>query len=97
MAIGLDQAGGLAERAGTSISSYINAVPNGSNLSGATDGDGQDFNVPVTVNGNLTVTGGTVTLPVTGIGIAMSAREFDGSVEREREWIAGAAEVGRGW
>ncbi|MFZ0805367.1 MAG: hypothetical protein WAN03_04260 [Candidatus Sulfotelmatobacter sp.] len=68
MAIGLDQAGGLAQRAASSISSYINVAPN----SGATNflerltSAGKTFNVPVTVNGNFSVPSGTVTLPVTG-------------------------------
>jgi len=70
MAIGVDQAGGLAERAASSITSYINAVPN----SGATNflerltAAGKTFNVPLTVNGNFSVPSGTVTLPVTGSG-----------------------------
>ncbi len=68
MAIGLDQAGGMAERAGTSISSYINVVPSGANYLERLTAAGKTFNVPVTVNGNLNVTSGTVTLPVTGAG-----------------------------
>ena len=70
MAIGVDQAGGLAERAANSISSYIGTAPN----SGATNflerltAAGKTVNVPVTVNGNLAVAGGTVTLPMTGTG-----------------------------
>ena len=69
LAIGLDQGGGLAQRAATSISEYINAVPNGTNFQERLTGSGKTFNVPVTVNGNFTVaTGGTVTLPVTGTG-----------------------------
>jgi hypothetical protein len=67
MAIGLDQAGGLSERAGTSISSYINVVPTGTNYLERLTSAGKTFNVPVTVNGGLAVTG-TVTFPVTGSG-----------------------------
>jgi hypothetical protein len=68
MALGLDQAGGLTQRAATSISSYINAIPSGGNFLERLTAGGKTFNVPVTVNGNLAVTGGTVTLPVTGTG-----------------------------
>jgi hypothetical protein len=68
MAIGVDQSGGLAERAATSISSYINAQPSGTNYQERLTTAGKTFNVPVTVNGNLAVNGGTVTLPVTGTG-----------------------------
>ncbi len=68
MAIGLDQTGGLAQRAATSISSYINALPSGTNYQERLTAAGKTFNVPVTVNGNLSVNGGTVTLPVTGTG-----------------------------
>lgn len=70
IAIGLDQTGGLAERAASSITSYVNVIPN----SGATNflerltAAGKTFNVPVTVNGSLAVTAGTVTLPITGTG-----------------------------
>ena len=68
LAIGLDQSGGLSQRAASSISQYINAVPNGTNFQERLTGTGKTFNVPVTVNGNLTVGSGTVTLPVTGSG-----------------------------
>ena len=68
MAIGVDQSGGMTERAGSSISSYINAVPSGTNYLERLTAAAKTFNVPVTVNGNLTVTGPTVTLPVTGTG-----------------------------
>ena len=68
MAIGLDQAGGFSERAPTSISAYINAVPTGTNYLERLTAAGKTFNVPVNVNGNLAVTAGTVTLPVTGTG-----------------------------
>ena len=68
MAIGLDQGGGLSERAGTSITSYINVVPSGTNYQERLTATGKTFNVPVNVNGNLAVTSGTVTLPVTGTG-----------------------------
>jgi len=69
IAIGLDQNGGLALRSGSSISEYINALPNGANyVERLTDG-AKTFNVPVTVNGNLTVASGTLTLPVSGTGL----------------------------
>ena len=68
MALGVDQSGGLTLRSGTSISSYINAIPSGSNYQERLTGAAKTFNVPVTVNGNLSVAGGTVTLPVTGTG-----------------------------
>ena len=68
MALGNDQMGGLAERAATSISSYINAVPGGTNYLERLTAAAKTFNVPLTVNGNLSVVGGTVTLPVTGTG-----------------------------
>ena len=68
MALGNDQMGGLAERAATSISSYINAVPSGTNYLERLTAAAKTFNVPVTVNGNLSVIGGSVTLPVTGTG-----------------------------
>ncbi len=57
MALGVDQAGGLSERAATSISSYINALPSGTNFQERLTAAGKTFNVPVTINGNLTVTG----------------------------------------
>lgn len=68
MAIGIDQTGGLAQRAATSISSYINSTPSGTNFLERLTAAGKTFNVPVAVNGNLAVSGGTVTLPVTGTG-----------------------------
>jgi hypothetical protein len=68
MALGLDQTGGLTERAATSISSYINALPTGTNYLERLTATGKTLNVPLTVNGNLSVTSGTVTLPVTGSG-----------------------------
>jgi hypothetical protein len=68
MALGLDQAGGLTQRAAISISSYINAIPSGTNFLERLTAAGKTFNVPVTVNGTLVVSGGTVTLPVTGTG-----------------------------
>jgi hypothetical protein len=68
MAISADQAGGLAQRAGTSITSYINALPTGTNYQERLTATGKTFNVPVTVNGGLAVTSGNVTLPVTGSG-----------------------------
>jgi len=67
-AIGLDQVGGLSARAATSITSYINVIPSGSNYQEQLTASAKTFNVPVTVNGNLAVTTGSVTLPVTGTG-----------------------------
>jgi len=67
MAIGTDQTGGMSQRAGTSISSYINVVPSGTNFLERLTAGGKTFNVPVTVNGALNVSG-NVTLPVTGSG-----------------------------
>jgi len=66
LAIGVDQTGGLAQRAPISISSYINTTPSGANWLERLTAAGKTFNVPVAVNGNLAVSGGTVTLPVTG-------------------------------
>jgi len=66
--IGMDQTGGLSERAGTSITSYINALPSGTNYLERLTASGKTFNVPLTVNGGLAVSGGNVTLPVTGPG-----------------------------
>ena len=68
VAIGLDQSGGLSQRAGASISSYINVVPNGTNFLERLTATGKTVNVPLTLNGNLTVSTGTVSLPVTGTG-----------------------------
>jgi len=68
MALGNDQWGGMAQRASASISSYINAVPNGTNYLERLTAGAKTLNVPLTVNGNLSVTSGTVTLPVTGTG-----------------------------
>ncbi|MGO9086550.1 MAG: beta strand repeat-containing protein [Candidatus Sulfotelmatobacter sp.] len=68
MAIGVDQTGGMAQRAAASISSYINTTPSGTNWLERLTAAGKTFNVPVAVNGNLAVSGGTVTLPVTGTG-----------------------------
>jgi hypothetical protein len=67
MALGLDQTGGLAERAAASISSYINELPSGTNYQERLTASAKTFNVPVTVNGNLAVTG-TTTFPITGSG-----------------------------
>jgi hypothetical protein len=53
MAIGVDQSGGLSERAASSISSYINAVPNGTNFRERLTSSDKTFNVPVTINGHL--------------------------------------------
>lgn len=68
IAIGVDQTGGLSQRAGASISSYINVVPNGTNFLERLTTSGDTLNVPLTVNGNLTVSAGKVSLPVTGTG-----------------------------
>lgn len=68
MAVGVDQAGGLDFRAAASVSTYINAIPSGTNYLERLTNAAKIFNVPVTVNGNLSVTSGTVTLPVTGSG-----------------------------
>ena len=59
---------GLAMGAPSSISSYINSVPNGTNFLERLTAGAKTFNVPVTVNGNFSVNGGNVTLPVTGTG-----------------------------
>ena len=59
---------GLAVGAPISISSYINAPPNGTSFLERLTAGAKTFNVPVSVNGNFTVAGGTVTLPVTGTG-----------------------------
>lgn len=53
MAIGVDQSGGLSQRAATSISSYINVVPNGTNFLERLTSTGKTFNVPVAINGHL--------------------------------------------
>ena len=57
---------GLFLRAPASISQYINALPTGSNWLERLTAAGKTFNVPVTVNGNLAVSGGAVTVPITG-------------------------------
>lgn len=57
---------GLAMGAPVSISSYINSLPNGTSFLERLTAGAKTFNVPVTVNGNLAVTSGTVTLPITG-------------------------------
>ena len=59
---------GLAIGAPASISSYINSTPNGTNFLERLTASGKTFNVPVTVNGNLAVSSGNVTLPITGSG-----------------------------
>lgn len=59
---------GLAVGAPTSISSYINALPDGASYLERLTGTAKTFNVPVNVNGNLNVTTGAVTLPITGPG-----------------------------
>jgi len=68
MALGVDQGGGMTQRAATSISSYINTLPSGANYQERLTAAAKTFNVPVTVNGNFSVPTGTVTLPVTGSG-----------------------------
>jgi len=74
-ALGFDSAPGASQttaglflRAPYSISQYINALPTGSNWLERLTATGKTFNVPVAVNGNLAVSGGTVTLPITGTG-----------------------------
>jgi hypothetical protein len=67
MAIGTDQSGGMSQRAATSITSYINTLPSGTNFLERLTAGGKTFNVPLTVNGALNVSG-NVTLPVTGGG-----------------------------
>ena len=57
---------GLAVGAPVSISSYINSLPNGTSFLERLTAGAKTFNVPVTVNGNVAVTSGTVTLPITG-------------------------------
>jgi hypothetical protein len=59
---------GLAMGAPSSISSYINSTPNGTNFLERLTSGAKTFNVPVTVNGNLNVTSGAVTFPITGSG-----------------------------
>ncbi len=54
MAIGVDQTGGLAQRAGTSVSEYINAVPTGTNWLERLTGTQKSFQVPVTTTGGIT-------------------------------------------
>ena len=56
MALGLDQAGGLSLRAASSISTYINAIPNGTNFLERLTTSNKLFNVPVTINGHLNQT-----------------------------------------
>jgi hypothetical protein len=68
MAIGIDQRNGLSLRAATSISSYINVIPSGTNYLERLTSAAKTFNVPVTMNNGLTVSTGTVTLPVMGSG-----------------------------
>jgi hypothetical protein len=69
LAIGVDQLGGMSQRAGTSISEYINTLPNtgGTNFLERLTASSKTLNVPLTVNGGLAVSG-SVTLPVTGSG-----------------------------
>jgi hypothetical protein len=68
LALGMDQAGGLNIHAGTSISFNINSVPTGANWLERLTATGKTLNVPLTVNGSLAVSGGTVTLPIVGSG-----------------------------
>jgi hypothetical protein len=65
-ALGADQPGGLSQRAATSITSYIDVMPNGTNFLERLTASGKTFNVPLTASSGLAVTGGSVTLPVTG-------------------------------
>jgi len=53
MAIGIDQTGGLSQRAGTSVSSYINAVPTGTNWLERLTGTQKSFQVPITTTGGI--------------------------------------------
>ena len=53
-ALGIDQNGGLHERAPLSISSYIDVTPNGTNFSERLTSSQKTFNVPVAINGHLT-------------------------------------------
>lgn len=48
-AIGADQGGGLSERAAKSISSYIDAVPNGANYLERLTSSAKTFNIPVRI------------------------------------------------
>jgi hypothetical protein len=68
IAMGADQVGGLSERAPTSITSYINTLASGTNYQERLTATGKTLNVPLTVNGGLSVSSGNVTLPVTGSG-----------------------------
>jgi hypothetical protein len=53
-AVGIDQNGGLSQRAPLSISAYIDVVPNGANFSERLTASQKTFNVPVAINGHLT-------------------------------------------
>ena len=57
MALGIDQSGGLSQRASSSISSYIAVIPTGSNYLERLTATAKTFNVPVTVNGNISING----------------------------------------
>ena len=56
-ALGMDQSGGLSQRAATSISNYINSRNNNSSYLERLTASAKIFNVNTTINGNLTVTG----------------------------------------
>jgi hypothetical protein len=88
MAIGVDQTGGLSERAATSISSYIGVIPTGSNYEERLTGSGKTFNVPVNINGNLTVTG-----TCTGCGSGGSGTVNSGTASELAMYSASGAAV----
>ncbi len=58
----------LAIGSPAAISNYIGNAGDNTSWKERLTAAAKTFKVPVTVNGNLTVTGGTVTLPVTGTG-----------------------------
>ncbi len=93
MTIGMDQTGGLSERAATSITSYINRLPSGANYLERLTAAGKTFNVPVTVNGELAVSRWNGDVAGDGNGFAVSACEHDGSGLGDgsglREWRGG--------
>ncbi len=59
---------GLAIGAPASISSYINVVPNGTNFLERLTAGMKTFNVAVNANAGLSISGGNITLPITGSG-----------------------------
>ena len=88
MAIGVDQTGGMLERAGTSISSYIGVQPSGSNYLERLTATTKTFNVPVNINGNLTVAG-----TCTGCGGGGSGVVGSGSASQLAFYSASGAAV----